>query len=101
MTWLHARLVRTAWRESAQTVNAPEFFVVDVSKKLVSERGNGSAAEPARSTMSTSVWPAYACWHGWCGELGGSIVESNGKLSYSVVGDRMIVRPLEPASSQR
>ena len=32
-------------RESAQTVNVPPFFVVDVAKKLVSEKGNGSAGQ--------------------------------------------------------
>jgi hypothetical protein len=89
-------------RESAQTVNAPEFFVVDVSKKLVSERGNNSAGRTSKidhvehqsgllmlaGTDGAESWAA-------------SVVESNGKLSYSVVGDRMIVAAFGACVIQR
>ncbi len=89
-------------RESAQTVNAPEFFVVDVSKMLVSEGGNGSAGRTSKidhvghqsgllmlaGTDGVESWAA-------------SIVESNGKLSYSVVGDRMIVAAFGACVIQR
>ncbi len=89
-------------RESAQTVNAPEFFVVDVSKMLVSEGGNGSAGRTSKidhvghqsgllmlaGTDGVESWAA-------------SVVESNGKLSYSVVGDRMIVAAFGACVIQR
>ncbi len=79
-------------RESAQTVNAPEFFVVDVGKMLVSEKGNGTASRTSKidhvehragllmltGTDGAESWVA-------------SISENNGKLSYSVVGDRLVV----------
>jgi hypothetical protein len=79
-------------RESAQTVNAPPFFTVDVAKKLVSETGTGSGGRSSKidhvehqsgllllsGTDGAQRWTA-------------SVGETNGKLSYAVIGDRMSV----------
>jgi len=59
----------------------PEFFVVDVSKSSLAERGNGSAGRTSKIDMSNISLACLCCWHGWCGELGCRIVESNGKLT--------------------
>jgi hypothetical protein len=73
-----------------------------VSKKLVSERGNGSPGRTSKidhvehqsgllmlaGTDGVESWAA-------------SVVESNGKLSYSVVGDRMIVAAFGACVIQR
>lgn len=79
-------------RELAQTVNAPEFFTVDVGKMVVSEKGNSNAGRTSKidhvdhqagSLMLAGTDGAES----WSAMIG----ESSGKLSYSVVGDRMIV----------
>ncbi len=89
-------------RESAQTVNAPEFFVVDVSKKLVTERSGGNAGRTSKidNVEHKSGLLMLAGTDGmesWAASIG----ESNGKLSYSVVGDRMIVAAFGACVIQR
>jgi len=79
-------------RESAQTVNAPDFFAVDVSKMLVSEKGNGTAGRTSKidhveHQSGLLMLSGTDGAEGWVASIG----ESNGKLSYSVVGDRMVV----------
>jgi hypothetical protein len=79
-------------RESAQTVNAPQFFTVDVGKKLVSETGSGNAARTSKidhveHQSGLLMLAGMDGNEGWVASIG----EGNGKLSYSVVGDRMVV----------
>jgi hypothetical protein len=79
-------------RESAQTVNAPQFFTVDVGKKLVSDAGTGSKARTSKidhveHQSGLLMLAGTDGGQGWAASIG----ESNGKLSYSVVGDRMVV----------
>jgi len=79
-------------RESAQTVNAPKFFTVDVGKKLVTENGSAGAGRTSKIDrvehksgllMLTGTDGAQS----WAASIG----EATGDLSYSVTGDRMIV----------
>jgi len=73
-------------------VSAPEFFTIDVGKKLVSEVGANGTPRTSKidrvdhqsglllleGTDGAQAWAA-------------SVGESNGKVSYSVVGDRVVV----------
>ncbi|HTS90921.1 MAG TPA: hypothetical protein VMG55_02880 [Stellaceae bacterium] len=78
-------------RESAQSVNAPQFFTVDVAQKVVTETG---AATP-RTTKIERVDHQSGLLllggvdnaQGWSAAVG----ESNGKISFTVVGDRTVV----------
>jgi len=79
-------------RESAQTVNAPPFFVVDVAKKLVSERGTGGTGRTSKidrveHQSGLLMLSGIDGAQGWTASVG----EQNGKLSYAVIGDRMAV----------
>jgi hypothetical protein len=79
-------------RESAQTVNAPDFFVVDVSEMLVSEKGNGTAGRTSKIDHvghqgGLLILSGTDVAQAWVASIG----ETNGKLSYSVVGDRIVV----------
>jgi hypothetical protein len=77
-------------RESADTVNAPQFFTVDVEKKQVSSRdARGTtrtskidAAEHRSGLMLLSGTDGTEAWVAAVGE-------TSGKLSYAVVGDRL------------
>jgi len=79
-------------RESAQTVSAPEFFTIDVGKKLVSEVGaNGtpriSKIDRVDHQSGLLLLEGTDGAQAWAASVG----ESNGKVSYSVVGDRVVV----------
>jgi hypothetical protein len=79
-------------RESAQTVNAPDFFVVDVSEMLVSEKGNGTAGRTSKIDHvehqgGLLILSGTDVVQAWVASIG----DTNGKLSYSVVGDRMVI----------
>jgi len=79
-------------RESAQTVNAPQFFSVDVGQKTVSEIGGGSAArstkiERVEHQSGLLILAGTDAGQAWSA----TVDESSGKISYSVVGDRMVV----------
>jgi hypothetical protein len=73
-------------------VNAPQFFIVDFGKKLVSDTGPGSTGRASkidnvdhRSGVLMLAGADRA--QGWVANL----VEESGKLSYSVVADRVVV----------
>ena len=79
-------------RESPGTVNAPQFFIIDVDKKLVSETGTSGAARISKidhvdHQSGLLVLGGTEGATGWVATVG----ESSGKLSYAVVGDRVSV----------
>ncbi len=79
-------------RESAATVNAPQFFVVDVGKKLVSDIGPGSIGRASKIDRvdhlgGLLMLSGVDAGQGWMA----NIVEQSGKLTYTVTGDRMVV----------
>lgn len=79
-------------RESAQTVNAPAFFIVDAANKLVSEPGasgsnRSSAIDHVDHQSGLLMLSGRDGDETWTASIG----ESTGKLSYAVIGDRMVV----------
>jgi len=79
-------------RESAQTVNAPESFTVDVGKMVVSEKSNNNVGRASKidhvdHQAGLLMLAGTDGAQNWAAMVG----ESSGKLTYSVVGDRMIV----------
>jgi hypothetical protein len=79
-------------RESAQTVNAPQFFVVDVGKKLVGETGTGnngrtSKIDQVQHQSGLLLLSGTDGSQGWTASIG----ESNGKMTYVVIGDRVAI----------
>jgi hypothetical protein len=76
-------------RETAQTVNAPAFFIVDVTKSLVTETGPGSNGRSSKIDR-VEHRSGLLVLSGIDGQLGwnASIGESTGKLSYAVIRDR-------------
>lgn len=79
-------------RESAATVNAPQFFVVDLARKLVSDTGPGSAGRTSKIDHvdhrgGLLMLSGIDAGQGWTA----NIVEQSGKLTYTVTGDRMVV----------
>src|SRR5690349_7515913 len=73
-------------RESAQTVNAPQFFTVDVGRKVVCETGvNGTARtttiDRVEHQAGLLLLEGTDGGQTWSATIG----EANGKVSYSVV----------------
>jgi len=79
-------------RESPQSVNAPQFFTVDIGQKAVTETGGSGTprttkierADPQSGLMLLSGNDGGQAWSA-------TISESNGSISYTVVGDRVVV----------
>jgi hypothetical protein len=80
-------------RESAQSVNAPQFFTVDVGQKTVTETGGGNATpritkiERIDHQSGLMLLGGVDGGQAWSAAIG----ESNGKISYAVVGDRVSI----------
>jgi hypothetical protein len=79
-------------RESAQSVNAPQFFTVDVGKQMVSAAGTEaqsrtSKIEHVAHQSGLMLLSGFDGDEAWTATIG----ESDGKLTYAVVGDRMAV----------
>ena len=81
---------RNCERESAETVNAPQFVDVDVEKKLVSATGTNATARSSKierieHRSGLLLLSGTDGAEGWIAAIG----ENSGKLSYAVVGDRV------------
>ena len=76
-------------RESTGSVNAPQFFIVDVGKMTVSDAGPGSSGRSSRidhvhHQAGLMLLTGTEGVSGWVASIG----ETSGKLSYAVVGER-------------
>jgi hypothetical protein len=79
-------------RETAASVGAPQFFTVDVAKKVVTEEG--ASGSPHFSKIDhVSHQKGLLMLGGTEGQMTwvATINEANGKLSYAVVGERTAV----------
>ncbi|HUK08329.1 MAG TPA: hypothetical protein VLX09_10710 [Stellaceae bacterium] len=79
-------------RESPQSVNAPQFFTVDVGQKAVTETGGGdnprtTKVERVDHQSGLMLLGGTDGGQAWSAAIG----ENNGKISYTVVGDRVVV----------
>lgn len=79
-------------RETAASVGAPQFFTVDVGKKTVTEAG-GSGTPHFSKIDHVGHEKGLLMLGGTEGQMSwvATINETNGKLSYAVVGERTAV----------
>ena len=89
-------------RESAQTVSAPPFFVVDVGKRLVSELVTASTVRTSK-IQQIEHQSGLLMLSGTDGDQGWVVTvgEVNGKLSYAVIGDRVVIAAFGSCLSQK